>query len=212
MKREVVLEFTDVEVAAITRLVGRMQPDAEVAADNQHPYIDAEAYTGSGSEIAQERRCFQFSSRTVGVFLKQPYVAGVEENGAVERPEKRETVFDVELELECTRLVEVAVDLIGRHAEGTGAYGTHGKSADRIGASAIELLGIGNLGGVSVSVGRTDGHAADEPVVAVAETTVIDKLGLSFDELGERGVEERLLALLPARLIYGPEEISGLGH
>lgn len=41
MKREVVLEFTDVEVASITRLVGRMQPDAEVAADYEHPYIDA---------------------------------------------------------------------------------------------------------------------------------------------------------------------------
>ena len=41
MKREVVLEFTDVEVTAITGVVGRMQPDAEVASDNEHPYIDA---------------------------------------------------------------------------------------------------------------------------------------------------------------------------
>lgn len=146
MKREVVLEFTDIEVAAITRFVRRMQPDAKVAADNEHPYIDAEAYTGSGSEIAQERRCFQFSSRTGGVVLKQPDIAGVEENSTVERPEKRKTVFDVEFELECSRLVEVTVDLIGRHAEGAGTNGTHGESADRVGATAIELLGIGNLG------------------------------------------------------------------
>ena len=172
-------------------------------------YVDTQSHAGAGGKVAQEPAALKLAARTVRVFFEKPHVARVEEHGAVERPVDGEAVFHVELELEGTGLVEVAVADFLRRTVGTGTEGTDGPGADGVGSSDIELLGVWHLRGVAVGVGGPQGHAAYQPVVP-PETAVVDKLGLPLDELGEGGAEEFLFAVFAAKLIYGPEKIAGL--
>lgn len=90
--------------------------------------VVAQSEACSQRDVVQEAFPFEFGSGTFGVFLQQPDVSGVEEDGSVEPPHDAEAVFDVGFQFEVARLVEVAVAVVrgggscpGRATDGEGA-------------------------------------------------------------------------------------------
>ncbi len=99
------------EVAAFAGVVGGVEGVAEVAADDHHAEVKAESYACAEGYVVEEGGGFQRAAGAVGVVFEQPDVAGIEEECAMERTDDGETQLGVELELEGTCLVKVAVGL-----------------------------------------------------------------------------------------------------
>ena len=120
VESETVLETGNVVVALLVRVrIGGVQADAEVGADDQVTDVVAQSEACSQRDVVQEAFPFEFGSGTFGVFLQQPDVSGVEEDGSVEPPHDAEAVFDVGFQFEVARLVEVAVAVVrGRAVAG----------------------------------------------------------------------------------------------
>ena len=96
----------------MTGVVGRMDAYTEVAAYNKHAYVEAQTHSGTHGQIAEECASFQLSTRSVGVVLQQPHIAGIKEEGTVNGTEYRETVLGIALKLKGTGFIEIAVDII----------------------------------------------------------------------------------------------------
>ena len=115
MEGEGVFE-ADVEIARGAGVVGGMESVAEITTDHHHADVDTQSDAGAQCEILEEGVPAQLSTGTQRVVLEKPYVSGIEEEGAVEHAHDREAVFGVELKLERTGLVEVAIALRLGHA------------------------------------------------------------------------------------------------
>ena len=176
-----VAERGHVVVASAAGVPRGVDADAEVGADHEH--ADVEAQTGSGAEgkVAQERAGAQCAAGTLRIRLEQPHIAGIEEYGAVERAEDREAVLGVELDLKRTGLVEVAVGG-GWRMIATRTDGTYRESAYGVGATHPELLTVGYLRGITVSMRSAYSRTAHEPVVA-KQTVAVDQLRGCLDKL-----------------------------
>ena len=181
VERERVAERFHVVVSSSSGVVGEVYSYAEVAAHDEHSYVESESGSCAGGEILEECGAAEFSSRTHGIVAEQPDVARVEEYCSVERSVDGEAVFDVELEFECSGLVKISVDEIFGHLIAARADASDGECADGVGSSDIELFGVGDCFGVAIGVCGADRHAADEPVVAV-EASVVDELCLAFEK------------------------------
>ena len=106
-----------------------MKAIAEVTADHHHADIHTQAHAGTERYVAPEIFASQQTSRSQRVILDQPYISGIKEKRAMKNADQREPVFRIELEFECTCLVEIAVLIhLGRmvaaraeraHGEGT---------------------------------------------------------------------------------------------
>ena len=83
MEGKRLLERLHVVVASMTGVVGRMDAYTEVAAYNKHAYVEAQTHSGTHGQIAEECASFQLSTRSVGVVLQQPHIAGIKEEGTV---------------------------------------------------------------------------------------------------------------------------------
>ena len=123
-------EATHVVVAALARVVGGVDTYAEVAADNEHADVEAQAYTGAEGEGAQESLGLERASGTHGVVFEQPYIAGVNKERAMERAHNGEAIFYIGLEFKCTRAVEVVFRLSGRCLVAARTYRADRKGAD----------------------------------------------------------------------------------
>lgn len=176
MEGEGAAEGGHVVVAASAGVVGGVDAYAEVAAYDHHAEVETEPDAGAEGEVAQEGGGAELAAGAVGIVLEQPHVARIDEYGTVERSGDWEAEFHVGFEFECAGLVEVvAAGGFGR-AVAAGAYGTYGEGSDGVGSSYPELFAVGDLGGVAVGVGGSDGHAAHEPVGSVAYAVAVDDL------------------------------------
>lgn len=106
---EGVLEGGEVVVAGFAGVVGGMEADAEVGAEHQHGDVEAQSEAGAEGYVLEEGRCLELAAGTQRVFLQQPYVTGIEKQGAMHGADDGEAVFDVEFKLEGTGLIEVSV-------------------------------------------------------------------------------------------------------
>ena len=93
MESEGFAERLHVVISAVAGVVGGMYAYAEIGAHHKH--ADIQAQTGSGAEgyVAQERLAAQFATGAQLVFLKKPYVAGIEEYCTMNGTYDWETVF-----------------------------------------------------------------------------------------------------------------------
>ena len=95
-------------IASFAGIVGSMNTDAEVAAQDEHADVEAQAYAGTEGKILEKCRGLESAARSLRVFFQKPHVAGVDKDRSVKRTGNREAVFDIGLELECTCLVEIS--------------------------------------------------------------------------------------------------------
>ena len=84
----------------------------------------------------------------------------------MERPVDGETVFDIELKLKRTGLVEIAVDALVGRMIASRADAPHRKRTDGIGSPDIELFAIRHFGGIAVGMGYTRVHPRHKPMFA----------------------------------------------
>lgn len=70
MEGEGVFEGGHVVVAGAAGVVGGVDADAEVAADNEDADVDAKPYAGAERQIAQKGFGAQFTTRAQGIFFE----------------------------------------------------------------------------------------------------------------------------------------------
>ena len=85
-----------------------MQAYANIKAEDEKVKIVAEAEARSEGDIVEEFAGIDGCARAVLIGLHQPYVPGIEEDGAFEGSYERETILNVSLQLEVSDLVYVA--------------------------------------------------------------------------------------------------------
>ena len=99
-----------------------MDADTQVAAYHQHPDVVAQSHAGTQGDVFQEGAAVQLAAGAVGVALQQPDVTGIDKGGTVQVAPDGEAVFEVGLELEGTRLVEVSVCIVLRRQVAAGLF------------------------------------------------------------------------------------------
>ena len=193
MEAQAVLEAGDVVITLFVRIrIGRVQADAEVGADDQNADVITQSEARAQGDLVQEALPFQLRAGAFGVVLQQPDVAGVEEYGSAELPEEPEAVFDVGLQFEIARLVEVSVAVVAGRAVAAGAQRTHREGPDAVGAADVELLAVRHHLRVAVGVAHADEQARCQPVVAAADAVVELQFAHFLGELRESVAEEVL--------------------
>lgn len=210
MEGERFAEARHVVVSAAARVVGGVDSDAEVGAHYKHADVEAQSDAGAERYVFPESFGAERTAGARRIVLEKPDVTGVKENRSMERPVDREAQLGVEFELECARLVEVAVGLIVGSMVAAGAERSDGKGADRVCAADIELLAVGHLARVAVGMCRSDEHTADQPYIVARETLAVDDLSLPLDELAERCAEKFLLPLVAESAVDTPENVACL--
>ena len=158
MERKGFLETGHIEIAALASIVGGMDTNTQVGTHHEHGHIKAQAQARSQRQFVKEILHLQLTTGTAFIILQQPDVAGIKEDSAVEITQDWETVLDIGLKLECTRLVVIAIRHTVRVMETAGTQCAHSKSPHRVGATHIELFPIRHLVAVAVGMGRSQHH------------------------------------------------------
>ena len=193
VESETVLETGNVVVALLVRVrIGGVQADAEVGADDQVADVVAQSEARSQRDVVQEAFPFEFGPGTFGVFLQQPDVSGVEEDGPVEPAHDAEAVFDVGFQFKVARLVEVAVAVVRGRAVAARAERPDGEGADAVGAADVELFAVRHHLRIAIGVARADEETRRQPVVAAADAVVELHFADLLDELRKTVAEEGL--------------------
>ena len=211
METEGVPELAHVVVAGVPRVVGGMDADADIEADDEEGEVVAQTEASAESYFTAEVVEVDATSGATGVFLQEPDVTGIDEHGSVELADEGEAVFEVGLEAEVTHLVEVTVaGVLGVVA--AGAYGAYAEGADGVGSTYGEEVVVGGCGGVPVGIDRATVKAEDEVGLGVEEAETLDKLSGETQVLGEGYAEEVLAGLLeglPADGVGQAGEVAG---
>ena len=186
-----VLEAGNVVPAAAASVVRRVQADAHVETDDDEVEVVAQARARADSQLA-EVLGVELTAGAVGVFAREPHVAGIEEHRAVEAAEEPRAQFDVGFKFHVARLVHIGVFAVGG-TEVAWADAAHREGTHAVGTAHIELFGIGRAEGIAVR----ENHAAEgtgrKLDIAVDANGVVH-LGCEFEELCE-GVAEEFLVL-----------------
>ena len=102
-------ELGHVVIAVLACVVRCVQTHTEVEADDQEVEVVAQAGACAERDVLSQSAQLELSLGLGGVVAQQPYVAGVEERGAVEIAGNGEAVLHVCLNLEVAHLVYVGI-------------------------------------------------------------------------------------------------------
>jgi len=107
VERKVATEHWMGEGVAVTSMISWMDGfHTGIKAENEEVEVHAKANSVGYSYLAVEVVQSEGSTWLVGIVANRPYIAGIDEEGTVELPEKEGAVFDAEVKLEVTRLVD----------------------------------------------------------------------------------------------------------
>ena len=131
-----------------------MQTDAKVEADDQEIEVVAQSGSCAQRNVLSQAAQLELSFGFVGVVAHQPYVARVEECGAIEIAGNGEAVLHVGFNLEVAHLVDVGIGACAGMI-GSGTDASDGKRADAVGAANGEQVVVGGNGGVAIAQHRS---------------------------------------------------------
>ena len=214
MHAQPIAEIRDVVVPALARIIGHMEGDATIDADDEELQVVAQTEACPECEVLQEAAPLHLPARAARVVVYRPDIPGIEEGGSVQIAEDGEAVLEVGFQLQVAGLVDVAVLVGSVGDEASGADAADGKCADAVGAADVELLVVGCrvVLRVAVAVDDTRHESADE-VVPLLELVVVADFRRELDKLGEGIAEQSFpfdIEALPGDGISGGKDISGL--
>ena len=112
MEGQTVFERSHVVVSLLPGVVGRMYAYSQIAAQYEHADVVAQSNTCTEGYVVEKSFVVEFASGAVGVTFQQPNITGIDKGGTVQVAPDGEAILDVRFEFECTRLVEVPVDIV----------------------------------------------------------------------------------------------------
>ena len=208
MEGLVAAEAIDIEVSGTAGFVGQVKADAPVETDDEEVEVVADADAGADGELAEEILQTERAGGVVGlvgvVVGRRPYVAGIEEEGAVEVAEELAAVFEVADELVAAVAHEVVGGVVAETLDITGSDAAHRPCAETVGTADVELFAIGQPVAIAIAVGVAGIDVADE-CGGFVEGPRLGEVGLNLDELRVGVLEEFLVLLVP---VTACEEIA----
>ena len=171
MEGEVAAEDRMDDGVAVASVIGWMDGfHAGIEAKDEEVEVHTETESVGYGYLAIEVVETEGASRLVGIVANGPDVAGIDEEGTVELPEEEGSVFDAEVELQVTRLVDEVDTAIGS-VVGTWSQRAYRPSSYAVGSSCeIAFLERQDVG-ITIRISDTDGCMDGYRVVLVdAET------------------------------------------
>lgn len=180
-----ILEAWDVVVTALACLVGQVQTDTHIEADDDKRQYVTKSGARAQSQIVEETAPFELATGSFGIFSEQPDVTAIEEGRAFQVSQDGESIFQVRFELQVAGPIDIGIGVVlVVHVEAARADAPDREGADAVGAANIELLVVGRGAGVAVAVDGACHDTADQ-VMPRGQLMVVAELGGSLDELGE---------------------------
>ena len=129
-----------------------MQAKAEIESKDKELQVVAYAESGVQGKLFGKPVEPELSAWSLGVLLDEPDVTGIRKNGSVKVADKPEAVLDVHLELESTCLIEVREAAVVLGTVASGAHRAHSEGAQTVRTANVELLAVGGVFGIAVTV------------------------------------------------------------
>lgn len=178
-----ILEAWDVVVTALASLVGQVQTDTHIEADDDKRQYVTKSGARAQSQIVEETAPFELATGPFGIFSEQPDVTAIEEGRAFQVSQDGESIFQVRFELQVTGPIDIGIGIVlVVHVETARTDAADREGADTVGATDIELFVIRRGPGIAIAVDGARHDAADQ-MMFWGQLMVIPEFSGSFDEL-----------------------------
>ena len=137
-----ILELRDIVISFLACLVWNMQAYAAIDTKDNEIQVIPYAQPSPQSQIPEKPSPFHLPAMPLGVIVDQPDGPGIQEGRPIQTADSREAVFQVRLELQIPRLVNIAIAVVRVGTETPRSHAPDSECTQAVRSTDIKLLAI----------------------------------------------------------------------